>query len=118
MDRWGWVALRAYGPAALALLAAVVSMAVLWSLETSPLLEGVVAVARWVPLILAVVASGLVVAATYRLVQWQRGTHVSCPKCGGALGHERAGYVRMGGTYRRCYACGDYVNHRHWDPDW
>lgn len=118
MDGWGLVALRAYGPAALALLAAVVSMVVLWSWETSPLLAGVVAVARWVPLILAVVASGLVVAATYRLVQWQRGTHVSCPKCGGPLGHERPGYARMGGTFRRCYACGDNVNHRHWDPNW
>jgi hypothetical protein len=118
MDRWGWVAMRAYGPAALALLAAVVSMAVLWSWETSPLLAEVVAVARWVPLIVAVVASGLAVAATYRLVPWQRGTHVSCAKCGGPLGHERPGYARMGGAYRRCYACGDNVNHRRWDPDW
>src|SRR5690554_3850376 len=86
MDRWGWVALRAYGPASLVLLAAMVGMAILWSWHTSRLLAGVVVVARWVPLVALVVASGLVIDATFRLVQWQRGAHPSCPKCGGPLG--------------------------------
>lgn len=107
MDRWDWVSLRAYGPASLVLLAAVVSMPILWSWQTIPLLAGVVAVARWVPFVALVVASGLAIDATFRLVQWQRGAHPSCPKCGGPLGHERPGYVQMGGAYRPCYACGN-----------
>lgn len=114
MDRWDWVALRAYGPAGFALLAAVACMAILWLWQTSPLLVGVVAVTRWIPLVLLLVASGQAIDATIRLVRWQRGLHPSCPKCGGPLGHERAGYARMGGAYRRCYACGNNVNHRHY----
>lgn len=114
MDRWSWVALRAYGPAAFVLLAAVVCMTVLLSWQTSPLLAGAVSGARWVPLVMLLVASGLAIDTTFRLVRWQRGVHPSCPKCGGPLGHERTGCARMGGAYRRCYACGNNVNHRHY----
>ena len=115
MDRWNWVAVRAYGPAAFALLVAVVSVAVLSQWQTSPLLAGFVALGRWVPLLALAAALGLWVAPTYRLARWQRGGGPDCPTCGGPLGHERAGYESRGGAYRRCYACGDNVNHRHYE---
>lgn len=115
MDRWNWVAVRAYGPAAFALLVAVVSMAVLSHWQASPMLTGFVMVGRWVPLAALAATFWLLVAPTYRLVQWQRGQGLDCPRCCGPLGHERIGHSRMGGAYRRCYACGDNVNHRRYE---
>lgn len=115
MDRWNWVAVRAYGPAAFALLVAVVAVAVLSRWQANPMLAGFVVVGRWVPLLALAATFGLLVAPTYRLVQWQRGQGPGCPRCGGPLGHERIGHTRMGGAYRRCYACGDNVNHRHYE---
>lgn len=115
MDRWNWVAVRAYGPAACALLVAAISIAVLSRWQASPLLAGFVAVGRWVPPMALVATLGLLVAPTYRLVRWQRGEGPDCPRCGGPLGHERVGYASRGGAYRRCYACGDNVNHRHYE---
>ena len=115
MDRWNGVAVRAYWPAAFALLVAVVSMAVLSQWQASPLLAGFVVVEHWVPLLALAATLWLVAAPTYRLVQWQRGQGFDCPRCGGPLGHERIGHERMGGAYRRCYACGDNVNHRHYE---
>lgn len=115
MDRWGWVALRAYGPAVFVLLAAVTGSIMLSHWPTSPLLAGFAGIARWAPMLALVVVAGLAVAPTYRILQWQRGEHLSCPSCGGPLGHERIGRARMGGEYRRCYACGKNVNHRHYE---
>lgn len=106
------MAVRAYGPAALALLVAVVSVAVLSQWQASPLLVGFVVVG---PLLALAATLWLVAMPTYRLVQWQRGLGFDCPRCGGPLGHERIGHERMGGAYRRCYACGDNVNHRHYE---
>lgn len=62
-------------------------------------------------------AAALVLLAppTYRLLKWQRGAGIDCPHCGGPLGHERIGRERMGGAYRRCYGCGNNVNHRHYE---
>lgn len=51
MDRWNGVAVRAYWPAAFALVVALVSMAVLSHWQASPLLAGFVVVGRWVPLL-------------------------------------------------------------------
>lgn len=115
MDRWNWVAVRAYAPAVFALLVAVVSMAVLSHWQANPLLAGFVAIGRWVPLLALAATIGLLVVPSYRLWRWQRGEGLDCPRCGGPLGHERAGYTSRGGAYRRCYACGDNVNHRHYE---
>lgn len=115
MDRWSWVAVRAYGPAAFALLVTVVSVAVLSRWQTSLLLAGFVAVGRWVPLLAVAATFGLLVASTYRLLRWQRGEGPDCPRCSGPLGHERPGHATRGGAYRRCYSCGDNVNHRHYE---
>lgn len=115
MDRWDWIAVRAYAPSVVALLFAAVSMFTLSSLPDSPLTHGLVQSFLWVPLLGLVAASGLFVTPTYRLVQWHRGVGPSCQTCGGPLGHERSGCVSRGGAYRRCYACGDNVNHRHYE---
>jgi hypothetical protein len=114
MERWNWVVVRAYGPAAFALLVAVASVVVLSQWQASPLLAGFVVVGRWVPLLALVATVALVVAPTYRLWKWERGDSVGCPRCDGPLGHERIGQARMGGAYRRCYACGKNANHRHY----
>ena len=115
MDRWNWMAIRAYSPSVVALLFAAVSMFMLSGLPVSPLAQGLAQGVRWAPLLGLVVATGLFVATTYSLVQWHRGAGLSCPTCGGPLGHERTGYASRGGAYRRCYACGKAVNHRHYE---
>jgi hypothetical protein len=115
MDRWDWMAVRAYAPSVAALLLAAASMFMLSGLPDSPLAHGLVHGFRWVSLLGLVAATGLFVAPTYRLVQWHRGVGPRCPTCDGPLGHERAGYASRGGAYRRCYACGDNVNHRHYE---
>lgn len=115
MDRWDWMAVRAYAPSVVALLFAAVSMFMLSRLPDSPMAQGLVQAFRWVPLLGLVAATGLFVAPTYRLVQWHRGVGPRCPTCGGPLGHERTGYASRGGDYRRCYACSKPVNHRHYE---
>lgn len=115
MNRWGWVAIRAFGPAAMALLMSFVSVVVLSRWRAIPFLTGLVAVGRWIPLLALVASFGLMLAPTYRLWQWERGERSACPRCGGPFGHERLGYASRGGAYRRCYACGDNVNHRHYE---
>ncbi|WP_417471557.1 hypothetical protein [Luteimonas mephitis] len=108
------MAVRAYAPAVVALVVAMVSMAVLWSWQSNPQLAGFVQIGRWLPLLALVATFGLLVAPTYRLLRWHRGRGPCCPVCSGPLGHERAGHARMGGAYRRCYACGKAVNHKHY----
>lgn len=87
-------------------------MAVLSQWQASPLPAGFVVVGRWAVLAALAATLWLVMVPAYRLVQWQRGQGFDCPRCGG---HERIGYARMGGAYWRCYACGDNVNHRHYE---
>ncbi len=114
MDRWNWMALRAYAPAVVTLLVAVGSSVVVSGWQSHPLLAGYVQIGRWVPLVALGATVCLWVAPTYRLVRWHQNKGPTCPKCGGPLGHERIGHARMGGAYRRCYACGNNVNHRHY----
>lgn len=115
MDRSDWMAVRAYAPSVVALLFAAVSMFMLARLPDSPMAQGLVQGFRWVPLLGLVAATALFVAPTYRLVQWHRGVGPRCPACDGSLGHEHTGHARMGGAYRRCYACSKAVNHRHYE---
>ncbi|CEH40232.1 conserved hypothetical protein [Xanthomonas citri pv. citri] len=116
MARCNWMAVRAYAPCVVSLLFTAALMFMLLGLPDSPLLaQGLIQSFRWVPLLGLVTATGLFVAPTYRLVQWHRGVGASCPACGGPLGHERAGYASRGGAYRRCYACGNNVNHHHYE---
>lgn len=114
MNHWDWVVVRAYTPALVALMMAVLSMLVMSGLQASPLLASFASTWRWIPLFGLAATVWLIVVPTFRLWHWNRGG-VGCPTCGGPLGHERAGYASRGGAYRRCYACGDNVNHRHYE---
>lgn len=114
MQRGNWVVVRAYGPATSLLVLAALCVAMLSAWPQSPLLAALESMARLVPVGLMAVSLGLMAMATYRLYQWERGHGHDCDHCGGPLGRERAGRTRMGGAYRRCYACSTNVNHRHY----
>jgi len=115
MDRWDWVGIRAFGPAIAVGVVAVVSLVAFSRLTVSPYLAGVIDALRWVPFLTLAWSLWLVLAPAYRLWQWHRGVGLSCPHCAGPLGHERSGYASRGGAYRRCYACGNNTNHRHYE---
>ena len=106
---------RAYAPAVAGLVGALLMRAVVAPLEASPLTAGLVHVMRWLPV--AMFGLSLLVAGppTYSLLRWARGQGPACIACGGPLGGEQAGRANRGGAYRRCYACGKAVNHRHYD---
>lgn len=114
MDRWSWMPIKAYAPAVAALLFAALSMNIVSDLQVSPLLIGFVRILSWVPLLGLAAAAWLIAMPTFRLWCWHRGG-ISCPTCSGPLGREREGYASRGGAYRRCYVCGDNVNHRHYE---
>lgn len=114
MERGSWVAVRAYGPAVWLLMLAALFLVMLSAWPQSALLVGLESVVRWVPVILVAASVSLMGIATYRLLRWERGAGHDCSHCGGPLGPERVGRARMGGAYRRCYACGSNVNHRHY----
>ena len=115
MDRWNWIGLRAFGPGIAGVVMAFLSMVALSRVVLSPYLAGVIDVVRWVPLLALAWSLWLILAPAYRLWQWRRGAGLSCPHCAGPLGHERSGYASRGGAYRRCYACGNNINHRHYE---
>lgn len=114
MERESGVVVRAYGPAASLLVLAALCVAMLSAWPQSPLLAGLESMATLVPVGMVAASLGLMGTATYRLHRWQRCAGHDCSHCGGPLGPERAGRARMGGAYRRCYACGTNVNHRHY----
>lgn len=115
MDQWNAVGMRAFGPAVIVLLITGLLMVVLSNVPANLFLAGFAAIVRWVPLVALAAMAWLVVAPAYRLWRWQRGEGPSCPHCSGPLGHERAGYSSRGGAFRRCYACGGNINHRHYE---
>lgn len=114
MERGNWVAVRAYVPAAWMLVLAALFATMLLAWPQNTLLAGLESMVRWVPVSLVAASVGLMGTATYRLLRWERGSGYDCSHCGGPLGPERVGHTRMGGAYRRCYACGSNVNHRHY----
>jgi len=115
MGREGWMLLRAYWPAAvLCGLGLLVTMP-LSGLRDDPRTAGIFYVMRWLPVVMIVGAFALFCSTSYRLWRWCRGVGPTCVKCGGPLGFERDGRTDRGGTFRRCYACGNAVNHRHYE---
>jgi len=111
MDRWDWMAVRAYTPAALALVAALVSLWVVSGWQNSRYLAGMVGTAKWIPL--AALAFAVVHGAwvSYRLWQAERGEGLLC-ECDGLLGAEQDGRY---GPYRQCLACSRNVARRHYE---
>lgn len=107
-------AIRAYWPAIVAAVFSLLIVGVLSPLRDSELAYGLFKVLRWVPLVGLAFAFGYGGWVTFRFSQADRGVGLLC-RCGGPLGAERTGYASRGGAYRPCYACGDNVNHRHYE---
>lgn len=111
MDRWSWMAARAFAPAAFALLIAFASIEAVATLAANPHLLGVSAFARWVPLAALVFAVASWTWVCVRLWRAERGLGLLCD-CGGLLGREREGRY---GPYRRCLACSRNVARRDYE---
>ncbi|MEO8367404.1 MAG: hypothetical protein ABI538_14510 [Pseudoxanthomonas sp.] len=103
MNRYGWMVVRAYLPALVALALAVLAM--LWTslFGHSDTFKVLVPYAKWLPplALLAALVAGLV--STLRLWRWQSGKEAKCNGCGGVLGRLQHGAQ---GDYRKCLACG------------
>lgn len=111
MNRWDWMAVKAYAPAALALI---VGFGLTWLIagwQDNPFLHALVGPARWLPLGLLIYAVGHACWVGYRLWLAERGEGLLCD-CGGLLGAERDGRY---GPYRRCLACSRNVARRHYE---
>ncbi len=105
MNRFGWMVLRAYLPAMVALLLAMAAMvwtSLLGQQVTAPALAVLL---RWLPplALLAALVAGAI--ATLRMWRWQHGQTPVCRGCGGLLGKLRHGAQ---GDYRKCLACGGH----------
>lgn len=108
-------AIRAYRPAIVAAFFSLLIVGVLSPLRDSELTYGLFKMLRWVPLVGLAFAFGYGGWVTFRFNQAERGEGLLCTRCGGPLGPERTGYASRGGAYRTCYACGDNINHSHYE---
>lgn len=115
MGREGGMLLRAYWPAAALFGLALLVTVPLGGLRASPLAAGMFDVLRWGPVAITGAALLAFGVASYRLWRWERGQGPACVTCGGPLGGEHEGRTNRGGAFRRCYACGKAVNHRHYE---
>lgn len=111
MDRWDWMAIRAYVPAAFGLVAALVLTWLISGLQVSLNLPDVFSAARWLPMAVFALAIAHGSWTTFRLWRAHHGEGLLC-ECGGLLGHEREGRY---GPYRRCLACERNVAQRHYE---
>ena len=111
MDRWDWMAVRAYAPAALALAIAFALTWVIGGWQESRHLASYVSLARWAPLAALAFAFGHGSWTTFRIWRAERGDGLLC-ECGGLLGYERDGRY---GPYRRCLACSRNIAQQHYE---
>ena len=111
MNRWDWMAVRAFAPAAFALVGALLLMWVVSGLGSSPYAAVIFAPAKW--LSLAALMFGTLHGGwtTYRLWRAERGEGVLCA-CGGLLGPEIDGRY---GLYRKCLGCRRNVARRDYE---
>lgn len=112
MDRWDWMSIKMYVPAAMALVAAFVSTLVIGRFEASSMFSGIADTFGWVPYAALVAAAVLGTWATVRLMRAERGLGLLC-ECGGILGGERRG--RWGNQIRTCMACGKHWSRKHYE---
>lgn len=103
MNRYGWMVVRAYLPALIALALAVVAMVWTSLFNHSASLNALVPYAKWIPpfALLGALIAGLL--ATLRLWHWKSGKSARCRGCDGPLGRLQHGPQ---GDYRKCLACG------------
>jgi hypothetical protein len=113
MDRWTWMALRLYAPAAAGAVVTVLALIPLSGLADGPLGLAFQPVLRLGTLAGAVATMALFAIASIRLLRWIDGEGLLC-ECGGLLGRERPG-IRGRTDYRRCLACNRAVSSRHYE---
>ena len=104
MNRYGWMLLRAYLPALVALVVAIACMLLTSLVGSVAMLRALVPYAKWLPplFLLAALVAGLI--ATLGLWRWQRDQAPTCTSCSGPLGRLRHG---PNGDTRKCLACGN-----------
>ena len=103
MNRYGWMVVRVYTPAVIALGVALAAMIVTFFFSSTAALNGLTPYLTWVTpiaLLVALVAGGI---ATMRMWHWQSGKVPACRGCKGPLGRLQHGEH---GDYRKCLACG------------
>lgn len=103
--------LRAYWPAIVAVMIALLAMTVLTPMRENTSTAGIFDMLRWAPLAgmgFAFLYGGWV---TYRLIQAERGNGPICPRCGGPLGGEKQTPYS---PHRTCLTCGKHANERHY----
>jgi hypothetical protein len=115
MGKENWILLRGYAPAVALFGVALLMMLLFGGLPAGPLPTKPIDMLRWAPVAIAGGSFLQFGVISYRLRRWERGDGLCCITCGGPLGHERKGHTDRGGAFRRCYACGKAVNHRHYD---
>jgi hypothetical protein len=103
MNRYGWMIVRAYLPALLALALAVLAMVWTSLFNGSVALNGLVPYAKWIPPIALLAALGAGLFSTLRLWRWKSGKTPHCRDCDGPLGRL---HHSPQGDYRKCLACG------------
>ena len=103
MNRYGWMVLRAYLPALIALALAVLAMVGTSLFHHNATPNGLVVYAKWIPpfALLAALVAGLL--STLRLWHWKNGKTPRCRGCDGPLGRL---HHDPKGDYRKCLACG------------
>lgn len=109
MDRWTWMAIRIYAPAAGVLLLSLMLTVPIASIAKHAIWAGVSEIAWWATFAGMVVGTGMAAFATFRLWRWERGDASMACDCGGLLGRERNGRY---GLYRKCFGCRKNVNER------
>lgn len=110
MDRYELMSWKVLLPGAFWMLMSLLVIWVLSGLQGSPLTDGLFTTLRWGPVGMFGWGVLLIGHAFYRLWQWHRGEGLLCG-CGGMLGAEIDGRY---GRYRKCLACGQNVNCRHY----
>lgn len=113
MDRWTWMAMRLYAPAAATAVVTALARIMLSGLAVGPFGLSFQPVLRWGTLAGAIVTLGLLAIASFRLWRWTDGQGRLCD-CGGVLGRERPG-IRGRTDYRRCLACDRAVSSRYYE---
>ncbi len=104
MNRYGWMLLRAYLPALVALVVAIACMLLTSFVGSVAMLRGLVPYAKWLPPLFLLVALVAGLIATLGLWRWQRDQAPTCTSCSGPLGRLRHG---PNGDTRKCLACGN-----------
>ena len=112
MDKWTWMALKAYFPTLYLALGSLAMGVMVANIPDAPPFQSIVAAMQLVPALGFGLAILFAIAASFRLWQWERGAGLRCPTCDGLLGGEREGRPGRGGAYRQCLACGKNANHK------